>query len=161
MFESKPENTATIQKLYDRLSALSVGGIFVWPDAKKIAGADIQDRNRWLMTRAIEKAEKDCGCIFESVRGVGIKRLHASDATEVGLHTIRGVRRKARRGARRLERISSNSLTDPDRKRSIAYQSLLGTIAMMADGHKARTLAAVADPAKPIPPKDILQMFAS
>lgn len=161
MFQTNPEAAATVQKLYDKLTALSIGAILVWPDAKRIAGAGIQDRQRWLMTRAIDKAEKDLGCIFESVRGVGIKRLNATDATEIGLHTIRGVRRKARRGARRLERISSNSLTDADQKRSIAYRSLLGTIVLMADGNKARTLAAVADPAKPIPPKDILQMFAT
>jgi hypothetical protein len=159
MFESKPETTATIQKLYDKLCALSVGSILVWPDARRIAGAEIQHKQRWLMSRAIDRAEKDCGCIFESVRGVGVKRLHASDAPEVGLHAIRGVRRKARRGAKRLERIKSNSLSDGERKRVIAYGSLLGAIGMMADGNKARTLAAVADPAKVIPPKDILQMF--
>lgn len=161
MFETKPETAATVQKLYDKLCTLSVGATLVWPDARKVAGPDIQGRTRWLMTRAIERAEKDLGCIFESVRNVGIKRLAASESPEVGLYAIRGVRRKARRGARRLERLNSNSLSDTERKRAIAYRSLLGTLALMADGNKARTLAAVADPAKPIPPKDILQMFAS
>lgn len=159
MFNTNPENTKIVEKLSERLSGLPVGETLAYIEANKIAGCDVQHKKRYLLIRAVDKAERDNGCIFDSVRQVGIKRLIAAEAPEVGLYAIRGVRRKARRGARRLERINSNSLSDTERKRTIAYSALLGTIAMMADGNKARTVAAVADPAKPIPPKDILAMF--
>jgi hypothetical protein len=160
MFQpTNPEYEKIVQALVDALAAVPVGDTLAYIVANKIAGRDIQKRSRYLLIKAQARAEKQYGCIFESIRSVGIKRLNASDAPEVGLAAIRGVRRKAKRGARRLSNISSNSQSDPERKRTIAYSSLLGTIAMMADGNKARTIAAVIDPAKPIPPKDILQMF--
>lgn len=159
MFQTNPENTAIVEKLASFLSSVSVGDTAPYFKIKQATGCDITKNQRWLFVRARDAAEKTLGCIFETVRGVGIKRLNAAESPEIGLATIRGVRRKARHGARRLERINSNSLSDGERKRAIAYGSLLGTIAMMADGNKARTVAAVIDPAKPVPPKDILQMF--
>lgn len=161
MFPTNPENEIIVQKLSDALSAVSVGDVMPYIKLNKLVGRDVQNGNRYLLLKAQDRAEKNSGCIFESVRSVGIKRLNASEAPEVGLTAIRRIRRKAKRGARRLGHINSNSLSDSERKRTIAYGSLLGVIAMMADGNKARTLAAVADPAKPIPPKDILQMFAT
>lgn len=159
MFQTNPETAAIIDRLVQRLATMSVGETLIYKQISTIAGCDIQYKNRWILIRAVEKSEKELGCIFESVRAIGIKRLTAADSPEIGLAAIRGVRRKARKGARRLSQINSNSLSDPERKRAIAYGSLLGTIVMMADGNKARTIAAVVDPAKPIPPKDILQMF--
>lgn len=162
MFQTtNPENEKIVEKLTDALAAVPVGETLAYVQANKVAGRDVQKRCRHLLQRAVDRAEKANGCIFESVRDVGLKRLIAAEAPEIGLATIRGLRRKAKRGARRLERINSNSLSDAEKKRTIAYSSLLGTIAMMADGNKARTIAAVIDPAKPIPPKDILQMFTT
>lgn len=159
MFQTNPETAAIVDRLVTELSGISVGDTLIYQKLNKVAGSDVQDKGRYLLTRAIDRAEKQIGCIFETVRAVGIKRLNAAESPEVGLAAIRGVRRKAKRGARRLSHINSNSLDDAGRKRTIAYGSLLGVIAMMADGNKARTIAAVIDPAKPIPPKDILQMF--
>lgn len=161
MFQpTNPEYETIVQNLVHALAALPVGETLPYISANKIAGRNVQNGSRYLLLKARDRAEKEHGCIFESIRSVGMKRLNASEAPEVGLAAIRGVRRKARRGARRLNHINSNSMSDTERKRAIAYGSLLGTIAMMADGNKARTIAAVVDPAKPIPPKDILQMFA-
>jgi hypothetical protein len=161
MFATNPENAAVIEKLSQRLAELPVGETVIYQHLNKLAGCNLQNGSRHLLQRAIAHSEKELGCIFECVRAVGIKRLNAADAPEIGLAAIRGVRRKAKRGARRLGQINSNSLSDAERKRTIAYSSLLGTIAMMADGNRARTIAAVVDPAKPIPPKDILQMFTA
>jgi hypothetical protein len=157
---TNPEHVAIVDRLKGALLALPVEGVLTHTDAKRIAGRDVQTKHRYLMVKARNEAEKELGCLFESVRGVGVSRLPAERAPEVGLHTVKKVRRASRRGAGRLERVNSNSLTDSGRKRVIAYRSMLGAIAMMADGNKARTLAAVADPAKPIPPKDVLLMFA-
>lgn len=159
MFQTNPANATIVQKLRDALSALSVGGTLTHVEAKRIAGCDVQGKQHYLLLKARDDAEKELGCIFEAVRGVGYMRVPADESVDVGLHTVRRVRRASSRGARRLERINSNSLSEPARKRVIAYRSMLSAIAMMADGNKARTLAAVADPAKPIPPQDVLRMF--
>jgi len=160
MFQStNPENARIIERLKDSLSALSVGGSLTHAEAQRIAGCDVQHRHRYLIVKARDDAEKELGCIFEAVRGVGYMRLPADESVDIGLHTVRRIRRASRRGASRLERINSNSLSDGARKRATAYRSMLGAIAMMADGNRARTLAAVVDPAKPVPPTDVLRMF--
>jgi hypothetical protein len=160
LFTSNPENQAAVERLVNALIEMPIGSVLAYPTLNSIAGCDVTTGNRYLLLRARDKAEKDVGCIFEPVRSIGLKRLTASESPEVGLSTIRGVRRKARKGARRLQRIDSNSLSDTERKRQLAYGSLLGAVAVMADGNKARTIAAIIiDPVTPIPPSSILQMF--
>lgn len=158
---TNPEHAAIIERLADRLAALSIGDTLAYIEANEIAGGrDIAGRYRYLMDKAREKAEKRLGCIFECIRSVGIKRLPTSECPEVGLVAIRRVRRISKRGVARLGRLSTNSLSTAEQKRVIGFTSMLGAIAMVADGNKARTVAAVADPARPIPPADILSMFA-
>lgn len=159
MFATTPENELVVERLTNALIDMSIGSTLAYSTLNDIAGCKLDDR-RSLLKRARERAEISAGAMYEAVRGVGIKRLNASDSPEVGLGALRSCRRKARKGARRLNRINSNSLSDQDRKRVIAYGSLLGAIATVADGNKARTVAAVViDTVNPIPPKDVLKMF--
>lgn len=153
------EHTAIIEKLTEALAALPIGGTIVYSKLSEIAGRDVSDRYRYLLVKAADNAEKQLGCIFESVRGVGVKRLTASEIPDVGLAAIRKIRRGAKRGSKRLTRIGTNSLSESENRRVVASRAMLGAIATIADGRRASTLAAVADPVKPIPPENILQMF--
>lgn len=159
MFPTNPENASVIEGLYVRLTAAPIGEPVSYATLSEIAGRDVSGPARHLLDAAREKAEKELGCIFETVRTVGVKRLTSDATPEIGLTAIGRVRRAAKRGARRLLRINSNSLSDSQHKRVISYGAILGAIAMVADGNKARTVAAVADTSKPIPPRNILQMF--
>lgn len=156
---TNPEHVKIIDDLAKKLAEVSIGGVIEYAALSGVAGRDITGRYNYLLQSAREKAEKELGCLFEAVRGVGIKRLAASESPEVGLGILRRIRRGARRGVSRLGRLSTNSLSETENKRVIAYSSMLGAIGMMADGNKARTIAAVVDPAKPVPPTDILEMF--
>ncbi len=160
MFKAtNPENTAIVDRLADLLEKLPVDGEIAYLTLNEAARRDVSRRSRYLLQKAVAQAEANQGCIYECIRSIGIKRLSAEAGPDVGLSCIRSVRRKANRGARRLGRIQSNSLPDGIRKRTIAYSAMLGAISMLADGNKARTVAAVADPSKPIPPVDILSIF--
>lgn len=154
-----PENAKIVERLTDALTAVPIGGILDYATASDLAGRDVHGRYRYLMSSAREKAEKQLGCIFAVVRNVGIKRVEDAFAPEVGLTSIRRVRRIAKRGTKRLRRLNGNSLSESEHRRVISYSSMLGAIAMMADGNKVRTISAVIDPAKPIPPENILKMF--
>jgi hypothetical protein len=156
---TNPEHAAIVDKLADALSALSIGGLMTYAAASALASRDVSGPYRYLLDAAREKAEKNSGCLFECVRTVGVKRLSASESPEVGLASIRRVRKAAKRGARRLDRLNANSLSEPENRRVISYKAMLGAVAMIADGNKARTVAAAVDPAKPIPPQNILEMF--
>lgn len=159
MFETNPENAAIIEKLADMLAEISIGNILTYKDANAATDRDIQHKHRYLMEAAREQAEKQLGCIFECVREVGFKRLAAEECPEVGLTALRGIRRKAKRGMSRLDRLNTNSLDGSGQRRVIAYKAGLGACALVADGNKMRTVAAAVDPASPIPPENILDMF--
>lgn len=160
-FPTNPDNDAAVAALADRLCALSIGHTLSYAEASAAVGRDVTGPARHLLARAREVAEKRLGCIFECSRNMGVTRVPPSIAPEIGLSAIRKVRKAANRGRRRLRRIGTNSLTEAETKRVIAYQSMLGAVALVADGNKARTVAAVADPVKPIPPTDILKMFGA
>ena len=157
---TNPEHAAIVERLADQLGALSIGGTLTYSAASAACGRDVAGQYRYLLTAAREKAEKNHGCLFECVRTVGVKRLPANEAPDVGLASIRRVRKAAKRGVRRLDRLNANSLSEPETRRVVSYRAMLGAVAMIADGNKARTVAAaVTDTAKPIPPSNILEMF--
>lgn len=159
---TNPEHAAIIDRLAGLLAELSIGGVLPYSAAADAAdGRDVRGPHRYLLEAAREKAEKRLGCLFECVRSIGIKRLAPADSPEVGLAALRRSRKAAKRGLARLSRLSANSLSEGEQRRVIAYKSMLGAVALIADGNKARTVAAVADPAKPIPPQNILQMFGA
>lgn len=58
-----------------------------------------------------------------------------------------------------LPRETKDAYEDRENRRVISYKAMLGAVALIADGNKARTVAAAVDPAKPIPPQNILEMF--
>lgn len=156
---TNPEHAQIIDRLTDMLSAVQIGGVLTYEAASATVGRNVANKHRYLLEAARERAEKNLGCLFECVRTVGIKRLPPSEAPEVGLSSIRRVRKAAKRGARRLTRLNANSLNEHEQKRVISYRAMLGAIALIADGNKARTVAAVANPVEPIPPQSILEMF--
>ena len=156
---ANPEHAIIVDKIAEALAALPMGDTIAYAKLNELSGREVDGRYRYLLVKATEAAEKQLGCVFECVRSVGVKRLNSSEAPEVGLAAIQAVRRRAKRGAKRLGRLSANSLSDTENKRVIAYRAMLGAIATVADGRKVSTLAVVADPARPIPPGDILGMF--
>lgn len=160
MFQpTSPENAAIIGRLEMLLSELSVGATVEYAQISKVAKRDLRNGSRWLLQRACENTEKQLGCAFECIRGVGIRRLTSDEIPNVGLAVLRKVRMSARRGKKRLDRCNTNSLNESEKRRIVGFGAMLGAVVLIADGRKATAIAAVADPIKPIPPQNILDMF--
>lgn len=157
--QTSPENARIIARLQEHLSHVPLGAQTSYVDLNRVAGCDVASQNRWLLQRAVDLAEESMSCAFATVRGYGIKRLPSEEISNVGLVAIRKVRKAARKGKKRLDRANTNSLSDYDRRRVTGMSSMLGAIELIADGRKAIAVSAVADPVKPIPPENILDMF--
>lgn len=153
--QTSPENAIVIGKLSAILATLPMGETISYHDLRKVAPGF----REWLLRKARDATEKELGCAFECVRGVGVKRLTSSEVPGVGLSAIRKIRRGANRGKKRLDRVNTNSFTQSDQRRVVGMSAMLGAVAMIADGRKATAIASVADPVKPIPPQNILDMF--
>lgn len=157
--QTTPEHEAIIKKLAVALTALSSGDTLGYSSLMQAAPGFRARRDNWLLAKAREQVEKELGCAFETVRGVGVKRLTSAEIPDIGLAALRRIRRAAKRGKKRLGRVNSNSLTESEQRRVVGMSAMLGAVVMIADGRKAAAVATVADPVKPIPPKNILDMF--
>jgi hypothetical protein len=156
---TSPENAALVEKLAGRLASLSMGETISYFDLKRSAPGFKNSGDYWLLNKAREQAERDLGCVFEAVRGFGIKRLPSSEVPDVGLSALRRIRRAANRGKKRLTRVNANSLSDGENRRVVGMVAMLGAVSMIADGRRASAVATVADPVRPIPPQNIIEMF--
>jgi hypothetical protein len=155
---TSPENAEIISKLQTTLRELSLGGVLTYSSLSQIAGRDLQ-KHRHLLESAQEAVERELGCVFATVRNVGVKRLASEDAPSVGLSALRRCRSAAKRGFKRLSRLNVNSLSEGAQRRVIGTNAMLRAVHLLSDGRKASAVAAVADPINPIPPKRILEMF--
>ena len=154
-----PENAERIERLVSILEWLPIGAVATYDTLSQAAGIDV--RGAHVLKVARDRAEKSLGCIYEPERKIGIRRVESAAVPEVGLAAIGRIRRAAKRTNKRLGRVNVNSLAPAETQRLTGYRAMLGAIVLVADGRRAQTVGAVADPAKPIPPKNILAMFSA
>lgn len=157
--QTSPERSKIIEALSRVLESIPMGGMLPYSAFIKAAPGFHNNGDAWLLRKARENVEKEQGCAFEVVRGIGVKRMTSDEIPNIGLSAIRGIRRKANLGKKRINRVNPNSLAPSEQRRVVGMSAMLGAIAMLADGRKASAIATVADPTKPIPPKNILEMF--
>jgi hypothetical protein len=139
MFESRPENQASISALVIALKAVSVGGILRYDDASKLVGADVRNGSRYLLSRAREIVEKETGTRFGTVTGEGVKRLDTAAVLGIGAGARRHIRRTASKTAKRLTGIAYNDLTGEQRKRLNAEAATFGAVALLATERSVTT----------------------
>lgn len=157
--QTSPERARTIEALSSILETIPSGETLPYSFFTTKATGFKNNGDGWLLGVAREKTEKRLGCAFETVRSVGVKRLTSDQCPNIALSALRRIRRQANRGKRRVERLNPNSLSEGEQRRVVGMSAMLGAIALLADGRKASAISAVADPTKPIPPKNILEMF--
>ena len=154
MFQSSPETAAAIEAIKAILVSLPIGQAASYPQLSEAAGFDVT-ANRYALNKARSEAEKECGGLFEPLRGLGIRRMESERAPDVGLHAIRKVRRSAVRSAERLGHVRVNDMSDTDRNRFTSHKAQLGAIALLADGRKTATIS-LQSKGHELPPKDAL-----
>jgi hypothetical protein len=148
MFHTNPENTKIVILLAQYLAATSINmEVISYDTLNRIAGVDLRHR-RDLLYRAWEMAEKQCGCIFTAVRGIGIKRLPVNETSHVGSHSITGTRRRTKRAIGRISRTNSNEMSGDARQNTALKLAHLNLIHGIADNRRTSTFVtpAVADP---------------
>lgn len=148
MFTTKEVNIRIIDALKDALGAVPMGGMALYANLNRIAGIDVQLKRRDLLMRAQKQAEKEYGCLFGAVRGIGIKRLLADETPQVGSQSIASTRKRTKRAISRMVVVRSNSMGDDARQNTALKLAHLNIIHGLADNRKTTTFAApaTADP---------------
>lgn len=113
---------------------------------------------RGVLPGARRIALRDFGAAFMAERGVGLRRLHATEAPEIGAAARRKIRRGTSRARQAMASLAENSNGLPPEigRKMAAEMSALGLIAHIATDKAA---AAVADSDTPAPTAKAAEMF--
>lgn len=161
-FTASAENESAIARLEELLSMISVGGTEPYQRLAVASGKDILRRDRHLLQRAIKRGEKSLGCVFVSVRNVGIKRMLAEESGNIGFAALKRGRRLYGRAADRIDNIRTNDISDTALKQNIALISQLRVLAAQSNGRELRhelRAERAAQTVKPIPSDEIVNFI--
>lgn len=142
MLPSKPEIEIEVSAIASALVGLPIGQIMAYADINRVAGRDVTKENRYILLRAVKKAEQDSGARFATVHATGVKRLSAEDLPGIGNAVRTRVKNAAKRGYARLTDLKYNDITPESRRLIDAERSLLGAISAIASDTSAKKVQA-------------------
>lgn len=138
MFRSSPEREAEIRTLSGLLREIPLGEVLSYAAMTEAIGRDVRGDARVSLLAARQTVEREPeGRRFETLRGVGIKRIETADIPGIGAATRRKISRTARRGHARLCGITANDLTPEVQKQIDFERSMLGAITLASSSRTA------------------------
>jgi hypothetical protein len=102
MLKAISEFEGDIATLADQLRALPIDGVITYAQLDKAIGRPVRAQ-RFLLTAARERIEKESGALFGTVFKVGVKRLPVESYATVGQNARGTIRRKAGRASNRMQ----------------------------------------------------------
>ena len=145
-----------IRLLTDALAVLPVGEVATYDQLSAIIGAPIQAR-RWLLLRALRRANAEYGVVTVNLRKVGYRRLANAEADRLCHRGRKRIRVIARTSSQMLANNMrfANDLTDQDRQRNYAELSMLGLVEHLARDSAVKKITAPAD--RPVPLTQVMR----
>lgn len=137
MFNSRPDLQIEVEKLTVPLSILPIGETITYASLRDAVGGSYAP---WSLIKARRIVENDTGLRLESVHGVGLKKLSATDVAAIGGVARQRIGRIAKRQSGRLTGLKYNDLTADERRKIDVERSLLGAISAVASNSAAKAM---------------------
>ena len=131
MFNTNPETAIEVDAVSNMLTQLPMTEILSYASIGEALGYDCQ-RKPFSVFKARKKAEAETGLRFETVRGVGIRKIDSAAVVGIGAAARRRIARHAKYQAIRLTGLKYNDIAPEIRSRIDAERSLLGAISATA-----------------------------
>lgn len=107
------EISAETAAIAARLREAAVGETVSYDELSAAIGRDIRKR-RHLLYAGMRAVERETGAVFGTERGVGVRRLPTDEASKIGAHARKRIRRAAHRAAGRIDRAVKRANDLPD-----------------------------------------------
>jgi len=134
------ELSADARLLIQHLEGVEEGQEITYETLSNVIGRDVRNQAYGQLCTA-RKRLLDDGIVFETVRGIGIRRMTASEiANTVGLHSIKRIQRESKRGLRRLSCAAMGNLTNEDIIKMNTSASVLGVVAEFSKTKSVHTI---------------------
>lgn len=152
MFPSTAENSADVARLVERLREAPIGETVSFAELDKAIGRPIRSR-RYLLVRAMDRLNAETGAVFESVFGIGYRRMPIDRMATVGGRARRRIKHIARRSSKRLSNAigRANDLPGPVALSINREIAVLGVLQVLARDGMAAKVAADATETSPAP----------
>lgn len=120
------KNEQYIRNLADLFSNCSIDDTVTYSQMRRVIGGDPQTK-RYLITAAIKLANKENGCLFTAVKGVGYLRYR--DGVSAGANALHKARRAVKRGKSTMRNWMDNvNLDEAGMRRFYAMDQQLGIV---------------------------------
>jgi hypothetical protein len=135
--------------LQERLAATPISAVCTYAALSEAIGRDVQGC-RFLVLRAMRRANTETGAIFSTVLRVGYKRLPPEDAHQIGSTSRAHIRHAANRSASTIANALSraNAMPDDSKRRALAEISTLNMLAHLSTERVTKAMPA-ADHVRP------------
>lgn len=144
-----------VRALADVLLAASVGQTVTYGAMDRAIGAPVLAR-RWLIQSARDLALRESGAAFMAVKGIGMRRLPAEEASAVGVYYRTSIRRTAKRSARVMTQMVKKANDLPDQAKLEAYREISVAL-LFCELAKATSVKRVPLDNKPAPTGDVVR----
>lgn len=127
------------QDLAKYLESAAIGDVFTYPQLNAAAKCDVQQRNTVLQTakRIVQRQQK---MVFDTIMGVGIKRLSDDEIPDFGEASIKRSRNIAKKGLRALGCADLGKMSAEAKVKAITTRTVLGLFSQ-SGSRKVRCLA--------------------
>lgn len=155
-----PEISVDSQVILARLKTMRKGDVVTYDELTKLIQSDIRKKSYYCLNTARRRLLMDDGMVFESVRGVGIKRMDDEQIISIGEQSERKLHKLSRNAMRKLGCANTDNLTNEQRIDLYAHCSAIGAIALITKPSKLKLLkAAVKSSESRLPVNKSLEIF--
>lgn len=152
IFALSPETSA----LVEALKAVPIRGQITYAELSAVLGRDVQQSDKLHNARRI--ALRDHGAAFETIRKVGLRRMHPDEAPDLGGNARGRIRNASRTAIKSMKAVveASNGISPEAQKRLTGEIAALGLIAHLSND---KPTAQMAEVEAPLPPAKAARRF--
>lgn len=149
--QDRPQSVLNIM---DYLSRLQIGEEVKYSDITAACKVEVKGKEAWALAQARDILTREIGASFATIRGVGVRRLAASDGLEVvGNNSLKRIRSASKRGQKRITSMlrHANDLTSNEAKKANQRLATFGLIEHLVKSSTVSTMPEAEAPVKPDP----------
>lgn len=134
--------TAEKLALFDKLKAGKVGDVIEWREFEALTGRSVRQGPSYLsLWKARRKCLEELGLVWEPLSNrSGLKCLSPQETLTLGVAALKRIQRGAERAIVKLNTIDKSALSNQEKLRLIASQSMLSALASAAKEDNLRKI---------------------
>lgn len=155
-----PDISVDTEVLVKCLREVPVGETVTYEQLSALIGRDVTNGTRSTLARARDIVQREDRIVFKTVRKIGLQRSDSTQITQSGIKVVQSINRASKRGARRVACANYDELSDMDKVKHNAYQTLFAVVYEETKARNRKKLeAAVATSNKKLPFRESLKLF--